>query len=135
MISTFKRRGGFGWTEDQDVVGTLESEGGKHQGGSCQLPFVADVYPTLRGQPNQGPGRMAGDDAARAGLVRRLTPRECERLQGFPDGWTAVGGMSDSARYRMLGNAVAVPVAEWIGKRIVEREEEQDLRNERILHS
>lgn len=50
--------------------------------------------------------------------VRRLTPTECERLQGFPHGWTA--GQSDSARYRQLGNAVAVPVAEWIGRRIVE---------------
>jgi DNA (cytosine-5)-methyltransferase 1 len=51
--------------------------------------------------------------------VRRLTPTEAERLQGFPDGWTAIDGMSDSARYRMLGNAVAVPVVEWIGRRIV----------------
>lgn len=50
--------------------------------------------------------------------VRRLTPVECERLQGFPDGWTSPE--SDSARYRMLGNAVCVPVAEWIGKRIME---------------
>ena len=50
--------------------------------------------------------------------VRRLTPTECERLQGFPDGWTA--GQSDSARYRQLGNAVAVPVVEWIGKRIIQ---------------
>lgn len=50
--------------------------------------------------------------------VRRLTPTECERLQGFPDGWTA--GLSDAARYQALGNAVAVPVAEWIGRRIVE---------------
>jgi site-specific DNA-cytosine methylase len=50
--------------------------------------------------------------------VRRLTPTECERLQGFPDGWTA--GFADTVRYRMLGNAVAVPVAEWIGKRIME---------------
>jgi DNA (cytosine-5)-methyltransferase 1 len=50
--------------------------------------------------------------------VRRLTPTECERLQGFPDGHTA--GQSDSARYRQLGNAVAVPVARWIGQRIVE---------------
>jgi site-specific DNA-cytosine methylase len=46
--------------------------------------------------------------------VRRLTPRECERLQGFPDNWTA--GQSDSRRYRQLGNAVCVPVAEWIGR-------------------
>lgn len=51
------------------------------------------------------------------GRVRRLTPTECERLQGFPDGWTA--GQADSHRYRQLGNAVAVPVAEWIARRIV----------------
>jgi len=52
--------------------------------------------------------------------VRRLTPTECERLQGFPDGWT--DGQSDSARYRQLGNAVAVPVVEWIARRIVKAE-------------
>ena len=45
-------------------------------------------------------------------LVRRLTPIECERLQGFPDEWTA--GQSDSQRYKQMGNAVAVPVVEWI---------------------
>lgn len=49
--------------------------------------------------------------------VRRLTEVECERLQGFPDDFTA--GLSGSARYRALGNAVSVPVAEWIGRRIV----------------
>jgi site-specific DNA-cytosine methylase len=50
--------------------------------------------------------------------VRRLTPTECERLQGFPDGWTA--GQADSHRYKQLGNAVSVPVAQWIGQRIME---------------
>lgn len=50
--------------------------------------------------------------------VRRLTPTECERLQGFPDGWTA--GQADSTRYKQLGNAVAVPVAEWIGRRVMQ---------------
>lgn len=50
--------------------------------------------------------------------VRRLTPRECERLQGFPDDWTA--GQADSSRYRQMGNAVAVPVVEWIINRLVE---------------
>lgn len=44
--------------------------------------------------------------------VRRLTPTECERLQGFPDGWTA--GQADSNRYKQMGNAVAVPVVQWI---------------------
>lgn len=59
-------------------------------------------------------------DAVSGGFgVRRLTPTECERLQGFPDGWTDVPGSSDSARYRQAGNAVAPPVAEWIGGRIV----------------
>lgn len=50
--------------------------------------------------------------------VRRLTPLECERLQGFPDGWTDIPGASDSARYRAMGNAVAVPVVEWIARRM-----------------
>jgi DNA (cytosine-5)-methyltransferase 1 len=49
--------------------------------------------------------------------VRRLTPLECERLQGFPDGWTA--GQADSPRYRQMGNAVAVPVFEWVARRLV----------------
>ena len=56
--------------------------------------------------------------------VRRLTPLECERLQGFPDDWTA--GQFDSGRYRMLGNAVAVPVVEWIAKRLVEVDERME---------
>ena len=53
-------------------------------------------------------------------VARRLTPRECERLQGFPDDWTLVDGMKDGPRYRMMGNAVTVNVAEWIGRRILE---------------
>lgn len=54
---------------------------------------------------------------AAANAVRRLTPLECERLQGFPDGWTE--GQSDAARYRELGNAVAVPCVEWVARRVV----------------
>jgi hypothetical protein len=54
--------------------------------------------------------------------VRRLTPVECERLQGFPDNWT--DGQADSARYRQMGNAVAVPVVEWIMRRLVAADEE-----------
>ena len=47
-------------------------------------------------------------------LIRRLTALECERLQGFPDGWTDLPGASDSARYRALGNSVAIPCVEFI---------------------
>ena len=61
--------------------------------------------------------------------VRRLTPLECERLQGFPDGWTCLCGCSpystracrckDGPRYKALGNAVTVNVIEWIGHRLM----------------
>ena len=57
--------------------------------------------------------------------VRRLTPRECERLQGFPDDWTKVPYRGkpaeecpDTPRYKAIGNSMAVPVMRWIGKRI-----------------
>jgi DNA (cytosine-5)-methyltransferase 1 len=61
------------------------------------------------GKPGQG-YPMVRQEAA----VRRLTPRECERLQGFPDDWTLVpDDAPDSRRYAALGDAVTVPVAEW----------------------
>jgi len=47
-------------------------------------------------------------------LIRRLTPLECERLMGCPDGWTDIPGASDSARYRSLGNSVAINCVEYI---------------------
>lgn len=57
--------------------------------------------------------------------VRRLTPLECERLQGFPDGWTEISYRGkdadkcpDAPRYKALGNSMAVPVMRWIGERI-----------------
>ena len=57
--------------------------------------------------------------------VRRLTPRECERLQGFPDDWTLIPWRKKSAeecpdgpRYKAIGNSKAVPVVRWIGQRI-----------------
>ena len=49
--------------------------------------------------------------------VRRLTPTECERLQGFPDNWT--DGQTDGHRYKQMGNAVAVPVVSWIVNRLM----------------
>ena len=55
---------------------------------------------------------------ADAYLIRRLTPLECERLQGFPDGWTDIPDASDSARYKALGNSVAIPCVEFVMGRI-----------------
>ena len=55
---------------------------------------------------------------AYAYLIRRLTPLECERLQGVPGSWTDIPGASDSARYKALGNSVAIPCVEFIMGRI-----------------
>lgn len=57
--------------------------------------------------------------------VRRLTPVECERLQGFPDGWTEVGNPSIAKRYNALGRSMAVPVMAWIGQQIQKACDEQ----------
>ena len=51
-------------------------------------------------------------------LLRRLVPLECERLQGYPDGWTDAPGASDSARYKALGNSVAIPCVEYLMERV-----------------
>ena len=58
-------------------------------------------------------------------IIRRLTPLECERLQGFPDGWTDIpykgkDHPADAPRYKALGNSMAVPVMKWLGERIVQ---------------
>lgn len=60
------------------------------------------------------PGNVAGPSIA----VRRLTPRECERLQGFPDEYTAIPKAADGPRYAAIGNSMAVPVMRWIAERI-----------------
>jgi len=75
-------------------TGTLRASGG-NQGGGSEMLWV----------DNHG--------------VRRLTPRECERLQGMPDDWTLIPKATDSARYKAIGNSMAVPVMRWIGEGIV----------------
>jgi len=76
---------------------------------------TSDTLPSLKvGGGKPGQGYPAVTDGV---IVRRLTPLECERLQGFPDGWTA--GQADSHRNKQLGNSVAVPVFEWVGRRLV----------------
>lgn len=62
----------------------------------------------------------AGDKDLPILLIRRLTPLECERLQGFPDGWTDIPGASDSARYKALGNSVAIPCVDFVMKCMVD---------------
>ncbi len=92
------------FVEDANVNGTLQSK--EHGGSSLNLNHVCRQGHT----------------------VRRLTPLECERLQGFPDGWTDIGEYTDSAgkkrkvtdavRYRALGNSIALPPWKWVLKRL-----------------
>jgi len=82
--------------------------------------FVTEEYsPTLQAVNN---GSTAVPSVMHAMAVRRLTPRECERLQGFPDDYTAVPyrgkPAADGPRYKALGNSMAVPVMRWLGTRI-----------------
>ena len=86
------------------------------------------VAPTLSASNNPSRSPQSSEITAQVdamvretGVVRRLTPTECERLQGFPDGWT--DGQADSNRYKQMGNAVAVPVVEWIISRMVGEDE------------
>ena len=77
-----------------------------HDGARIQ----GDTMNTLTSRMGTGGNNVSM--VAKGLTVRRLTPVECERLQGFPDDWTA--GQSDSSRYKQMGNAVAVPVVEWV---------------------
>jgi site-specific DNA-cytosine methylase len=74
---------------------------------------------TLQGHQPSAQSHHAQLFIAQTPTVRRLTPVECERLQGFPDNWT--DNQADSNRYKQMGNAVAVPVVEWIISRMVAR--------------
>ena len=75
---------------------------------------TSDVSQTIK---SHSPNDVNIGGVMNSQVVRRLTPVECERLQGFPDNWT--DGQADSNRYKQMGNAVAVPVVEWIVSRMV----------------
>ena len=81
--------GGTGFADFAEGISTLRASGGTNGGGSENL-------------------------AVNKNLVRRLTPLECERLQGFPDGWTKIPKAADSPRYKALGNSVAIPCVEYV---------------------
>ena len=121
-----------GEVREMDTVSSLNEGGGKPGQGYPAVAFMAsdqsnaagwerNYYPTLNAQvPNDSSNIQQG--IRQDMVVRRLTPRECERLQGFPDDYTLIpyrNGMSkDGPRYKALGNAMAVPVVRWIGERI-----------------
>jgi len=103
---------GKGYGNEEDPMFTLDTTSPHAVAFHLtQTPTSGEVSPTMGSSPG-GMGMMNNS------TVRRLTPTECERLQGFPDGWTE--GQADSHRYKQLGNAVAVPVVEWIIQRFIQ---------------
>jgi DNA (cytosine-5)-methyltransferase 1 len=118
---------------DGAIVGALAADAGAQQQNYVAVAFsckdhgadAGDLAPTLRAMGHAGSHPNAGGQvAALSGAgVRRLTPRECERLQGFPDDYTLIpyrGGMAaDGPRYKALGNSMAVPCMAWIGARLL----------------
>lgn len=127
--------GGRGWCSDTDrmtfVPGAQSAVSvEENQRGEVRLVDTAPALSKGGGKPGQGYAAIALHGASEDGTgrgtpitpngwrVRRLTPRECERLQGFPDDYTAITGAKDGPRYAALGNSMAVPVMRWIGTRI-----------------
>jgi len=122
---------------DGQVVGTLSTGGGKPGQGQPCIAFQPgnlsrgagsqpslEVFPTLKSDHGRGSSDQAPHVSIESG-VRRLTPRECERLQGFPDDYTLIpyrgrvrGLCPDGPRYKAIGNSKAVFVVRWIGQRI-----------------
>ena len=112
-----------------DVINTLQARMGT---GGGNMPIVA-LQGNMIGRADtagpQGKGFTEEGEpmftltktdvhAVASSTVRRLTPMECERLQGFPDNWTE--NQADTHRYKQLGNAVAVPVVSWLVNRLME---------------
>lgn len=96
----------------------------ENQRAELRTSEISPQLTTGGGKPGQGyPAVHQKEEDEAVGMVRRLTPLECERLQGFPDNHTAFDRtgkkIADSVRYRMIGNAVAVPVSTWIGHRLL----------------
>jgi DNA (cytosine-5)-methyltransferase 1 len=108
------------------VANSIDANYWKGADNHGKRSIVCEPFPLRflnRNQRNFGGEAMTVDTCCSTGLsdgtrIRRLTPTECERLQGFPDGWTS--GISDTQRYKCLGNAVTVNVIEFLGKRILE---------------
>lgn len=110
-----------------DIAGTVKSSGGTVGYGSETLVIHGTQDPIIGVNRVHCLGCNAGkENVIYSGQqLRRLTPVECERLQGFPDDWTkipyrgkSIENCLDSPRYKAIGNSMAVPVMRWIGKRI-----------------
>ncbi|KKK59952.1 hypothetical protein LCGC14_3029210, partial [marine sediment metagenome] len=101
-----------------DKAGALAAEPGAKQQTYVFRDVAASIGANYGKQPDNSNTSRGPNLAVHQMAVRRLTPLECERLQGFPDGYTDIPGASDSGRYKALGNSMAVPVMRWLGNRL-----------------
>lgn len=125
----------FGSYDLDNVAGTCKARDGKD--GTTNLVCAVDcrngpenpeTNGTLQAKSTGGQSLNLNNVVREAMTVRRITPIECERLQGFPDGWTDIGEWvdskrktrktTDSARYKALGNSIALPPWKWVLKRV-----------------
>ena len=104
--------------KDDDVASTESARQHKDATDLVCQPAYQETVGALTCSDRKGPNsQYVGQDKLIVDgplLIRRLTPLECERLQGFPDFWTELPGASDSSRYKALGNSVAIPCVEYI---------------------
>jgi DNA (cytosine-5)-methyltransferase 1 len=115
----------YNLTTNEKTTQTLRGFGHiDHVGGVVAPTLTASNDPSRSPQSTEVTNQVASVYAAST-AVRRLTPVECERLQGFPDNYTQIPwnkkvaiGCPDGLRYKAMGNSMAVPVMNWIGKRI-----------------
>jgi DNA (cytosine-5)-methyltransferase 1 len=109
-----------------DITHALTTRSAAEEDGTGRgTPLVPAVFKVRGGVEREDGVQAVAQPAATAMQVRRLTPVECERLQGFPDGYTDIPWRKspeapDGPRYKALGNSMAVPCMAWIGKRIAE---------------
>lgn len=114
VVPTLDQRIQNGPSTTHDVAIIVEAVA-ENERGEVRKMRVAPSLGEPGGKLGQGNAAILTDE-----VVRRLTPRECERLMGWPDDWTrydATGrAVADRWRYRMCGNGVVAPVAEWVGR-------------------
>lgn len=111
-----KKQNGLGLGAAGDPSYTLDSVGGQSVATWWDGGQISQTLDAVLAKGQTMPEKNRFPAVIQESRVRRLTPRECERLQGFPDDWTDCS--SDSARYKQMGNAVTTNVIAWIGKRI-----------------
>ena len=99
-------------------IHAVSSAPGSSPGESGPIAFNWMEARCFRAGPTTNPLRVQQTEAVLSDEPRRLTPRECERLQGMPDDWTLIPDAKDSPRYKAIGNSMAVPVMRWIGEGI-----------------